>query len=767
MSAEHDSVPPLRPPRPFWQPNSVQSELLGAFFLITLFLSIGIGSISYIYAQRALRDEAFAGIEALRKTRGEELLRWFRDRQREVQLLSANPTVAISAASIVSSLASGANPAQTSQERLKEIARLYRQKPDLQDAGDGSVYSAIHNRIHPFYRSILATQAYADILILSPAGEVVYSTQKHDDFATDVREGAPGPLRSVFQDMARGTRAGVVAFTDMVLYAPAREPVIFFAAPILGEDGVAATLVLELPISTLNDILSLREGLGETGESYVVGSDLLFRSESRFTRDLGVTTSILNKDCPVDTQASRAASHHHTGMSVIDGYLGRPVVSTWQPVVLRQPSPEQPDGIVWSLVVEKTQSEVEAPIKSLLASVLGTSAAASLLALGLAYVISRHISTRVRVLTEGAHRVGAGELGHRIDVRGRDELTTLAEAFNSMSLRLQQLNAELDQLVQERSHQLEVTQRELVRTAHRAGMAEVAANVLHNVGNVITSVRCSISILREEKTFRSVEILEKLTQRLSEPEGQLAELHSSPQGRFVANLLVELVARQKEEQRRLRSELERVSSLIVHISHVMSLQQRHATGERFLESLLLQEIIEDAFSVVLAEQSHQKFEIRREYAPLAAVSIDRHRLLQILVNLISNARHALAATHAHPRLLTVRLEQLDPDHVRIEVEDNGKGIDPEHFNRLFRFGFSTRPGGHGFGLHSSAVAAKELGGTLTARSEGQDKGATFTLVLPISPLAEQRHLQQRRVDEEPTPETMDEPLRSGSAAGSD
>ena len=152
---------------------------------------------------------------------------------------------------------------------------------------------------------------------------------------------------------------------------------------------------------------------------------------------------------------------------------------------------------------------------------------------------------------------------------------------------------------------------------------------------------------------------------------------------------------------------------------------------------------------------------------MAAVSVDRHRVLQILVNLISNARHALAATHAHPRLLTVRLEQLDPDHVRIEVEDNGKGIDPDHFNRLFRFGFSTRPGGHGFGLHSSAVAAKELGGTLTARSEGQDKGATFTLVLPISPLDAQWHSQQRRVDEEPRPGTMDEPLRRGSAAGSD
>jgi len=125
--------------------------------------------------------------------------------------------------------------------------------------------------------------------------------------------------------------------------------------------------------------------------------------------------------------------------------------------------------------------------------------------------------------------------------------------------------------------------------------------------------------------------------------------------------------------------------------------------------------------------------VERHLAPLPQVMTDKHKVLMILVNLISNAKYALDSAPVGQRCLTLRLEAPAADRVRIEVRDNGMGIEPELLTRIFQHGFTTRDEGHGFGLHSSALAAQELGGMLTAHSEGPGRGATFTLELPCMP----------------------------------
>ena len=134
--------------------------------------------------------------------------------------------------------------------------------------------------------------------------------------------------------------------------------------------------------------------------------------------------------------------------------------------------------------------------------------------------------------------------------------------------------------------------------------------------------------------------------------------------------------------------------------------------------------------------SLERIQVERRLAPLPPVLIDKHKVLMILVNLISNAKYAMDDTPAEQRILTVKLDVPVPDRVRIEVQDNGMGISQELLTRIFQYGFTTRKEGHGFGLHSSAVAAQELGGSLAVHSDGPGKGATFTLELPYQPIEE-------------------------------
>jgi two-component system sensor kinase FixL len=127
--------------------------------------------------------------------------------------------------------------------------------------------------------------------------------------------------------------------------------------------------------------------------------------------------------------------------------------------------------------------------------------------------------------------------------------------------------------------------------------------------------------------------------------------------------------------------------------------------------------------------------IRREYEPLDLLTLDRHKLIQILGNLLSNARHALKDRGDTRRELTLRIRRQNSDAVAIEIQDSGVGIAADVLGRLFEFGFTTKRDGHGFGLHTSAILAQELSGELVAFSDGLGCGARFVLRLPTDTVA--------------------------------
>ena len=172
---------------------------------------------------------------------------------------------------------------------------------------------------------------------------------------------------------------------------------------------------------------------------------------------------------------------------------------------------------------------------------------------------------------------------------------------------------------------------------------------------------------------------------------------------------------------------------IEHIKQIVATQQSYARVSGVAETVKLAELIEDALGMHAAAYQRHAVQVIREFADVPEITVDRHKVLQILVNLLHNAKYACETARTSERKITVRIAASGPNHVKIHVGDNGMGIAPENLTRIFSHGFTTRKNGHGFGLHSGAIAAKEMGGSLKAHSAGVGKGATFTLELPIQP----------------------------------
>ena len=184
------------------------------------------------------------------------------------------------------------------------------------------------------------------------------------------------------------------------------------------------------------------------------------------------------------------------------------------------------------------------------------------------------------------------------------------------------------------------------------------------------------------------------------------------------------------EQAELLREANALVEKVMHIKEIVAMQQNYARTSAVAERLPLVDLVEDAMMMNADSTQRHNVKIVRDYAEVPAMLVEKHKVLQILVNLIRNAKHACDDSGRSDKQITLRIRPAN-GHIQVSVCDNGVGIAPENLTRMFSHGFTTRKEGHGFGLHSSAIAAKALGGTLTAQSDGPGRGATFTLDLPL------------------------------------
>jgi PAS domain S-box-containing protein len=288
--------------------------------------------------------------------------------------------------------------------------------------------------------------------------------------------------------------------------------------------------------------------------------------------------------------------------------------------------------------------------------------------------------------------------------------------------------------LKESEAKLERVHKQLLATSRMAGMAEVATSVLHNVGNVLNSVNVSASLLKDHLQKSRVASLVKVAALLKDHSADLSTfLVDDPKGKQLPEFLSELAKCLVNERDSLLGEISHLTKNVDHIKEIVSMQQNYAKVSGVVETVKVPELVEDALGMNAGALVRHGIQLVREYSPeLPPINVDKHKVLQILVNLIGNAKYACDETNRQDKKLVLRIAT-NHDRVRITVQDNGTGIARENMNRIFNHGFTTRKNGHGFGLHSGALAAKELGGSLTVYSDGPGTGASFTLELPCVP----------------------------------
>jgi PAS domain S-box-containing protein len=279
---------------------------------------------------------------------------------------------------------------------------------------------------------------------------------------------------------------------------------------------------------------------------------------------------------------------------------------------------------------------------------------------------------------------------------------------------------------------LKAAQEKLLETARKVGMAEVATGVLHNVGNVLNSVSVTAESIQKRIRGSKVSYLGDAVNLLEEHSNELGNfMTNEEQGKklpvFLANLSTELI----DEQQRCLEALEALTKHVQHVADIIQLQQSYSNTKGLIEPTSIAELIEDAIQINAEALSRNNVEVQQDITELPAILLDRHKVLQILTNLISNGIYALSKSDKDEKKLTINVKKLDEDNIQIEVSDNGIGIAEENMTRIFEHGFTTKKKGHGFGLHSTALSVNELNGSIKAHSDGVGQGAVFTIKLPF------------------------------------
>jgi len=283
---------------------------------------------------------------------------------------------------------------------------------------------------------------------------------------------------------------------------------------------------------------------------------------------------------------------------------------------------------------------------------------------------------------------------------------------------------------------LRAAQSQLVTASRQAGMAEVATGVLHNVGNVLNSVNVSVHLIKDKVQGSQVTKLTRTADMIDAHQQDIATfLTTDAKGKFIPGYVSKLARLLDGEYTAMLAEVDNLSRGIEHIKQVVNFQQSYAKPSNLLETVQPRDLLEEALRLNLIALDRHGVTIEREFDDIPSVRIDKHKTLQILVNLISNAKNAMRELNGNDeRRLTLKITTVSTEaesRLLFTVSDNGVGIAAENLARIFEHGFTTRADGHGFGLHSAVNAAREMGGDLHVSSAGHGQGATFTLDIPL------------------------------------
>ncbi len=440
------------------------------------------------------------------------------------------------------------------------------------------------------------------------------------------------------------------------------------------------------------------------------------------------------------------------------------------------------DGAGYYLAVQSVNAEGNLPLVTALEDIF---VAVAMLTITVGLVLPGMIANSAVEVAKAADRLATGTMADfsramnalatgdldnasaRVDfvpvvASSRDEVGEMAKSFNTLQqeiaraamglagardgLRsardeLRENNTNLEMRVVARTVELETAHKKLIVAARRAGMAEVAIGILHNIGNVLNSVNVSASLLdqRLRTSQERARNLTKIATALGDDSTELGRfVKGDVRGAQLVDYLTKYARHADLERDQVLAEFDSLIRSVDHIKQIVSSQQSLARGASLVETFDLVEVTEEALRINGTKITEHGITIERRFGALPAVVADKHLLLQILVNLISNAVRAVSERNEQPRItVTVEQDPTDASRVVWQIEDTGIGISSENMSRIFESGFTTKSGGQGgFGLHSSALAAERMAGSLRAHSDGVGRGARFVLILPSNAVGE-------------------------------
>lgn len=292
------------------------------------------------------------------------------------------------------------------------------------------------------------------------------------------------------------------------------------------------------------------------------------------------------------------------------------------------------------------------------------------------------------------------------------------------------LRAQAERLKASQERLLETSQ-QTSQAARLAGMAEVATNILHNIGNTLNSVNTSLGVLIDRFKNTKFNNMYLLANMLRENQHDyVGYFTNDPKGKLVPGYFLEIAEHWVTQSPILSAELVQLSKNIDHIKDCIALQQSMAKKSGMLEPTQLDKIMDSILELHASEYKANGLEIIKTYQDLPILMLDRIKLYQIFVNLIQNARQSILLNESSAKEITITITSDLTENLSISIMDTGVGITQENLKKIFSHGFTTKEDGNGFGLHYCANAATEMGGQMSADSPGEGKGATFTLTIP-------------------------------------
>ncbi|MHC4448010.1 MAG: ATP-binding protein, partial [Planctomycetota bacterium] len=653
-------------------------------------------------------------------------------------------------------------------------------------------YNRLHARFHPRVRDFLESFGYYDIFLFDVDGNLVYSVFKETDFATNFLSGAYRDTKfaEVFRLAREATAPGEVLIRDFEPYDPSYgAPASFIGSPVFRGHEKIGVAVFQMPVDQINDIMADVSGLGETGETYLVGDDHLMRSDSRFAAD----STILVQQ--IDTEASKLALSGESGMMQQRDYRGIDVLSSYGPLQIA--------GLDWAMLAEVDMAEITAPAVALrnriVAIGVGLAVVVGILTV---FFLNRIVINPVRKLAEGTRRVERGEYTTRVHIGSTDELGELALAFNHMtaSIRrdtdaLRKLTRAVEQsssivLITDPQGQIEYVNPKFTEVTGYTAQEAIGQNprmlksgkhppeVYAKLWGALTSGRefhgefqnrkkdgslywasVSMSPIRgvDATTTHFLAIQDDITDRKAAEEElhrarAEAEAANRAKSQFLANMSHELrtplnaiigysemLAEEAEDlgEDALISDLNKIHGagkhLLTLINEILDLSKIEAGKmELFLEEFDVAEMVNEVIATVtpLVEKNANTLEtnIAEDAGQMRA---DLTKIRQSLFNLISNASKFTKEG-------TIRVEvQRAPDngHLMFKVADSGIGMNEQQLGKLFQ-AFSqadastTRKyGGTGLGLVITKRFCDMMGGSIDVESQ-PGQGTCFTITLP-------------------------------------